>query len=900
MKNHYLIFCLLFVFAASCAARFETDEDAADDADELETGDMQVDEEEDGEIEDADGMDGDVEEGDISPLCGNGEQDDGEECDDANDENGDGCDNDCTWSCHNDGECNDGDACNGEETCDMDDHVCIDGHAREDGFVCESDPRSICLESECRESECGDRFVDTGGGEFCEPPNEDDCNADCQWSCRVNDDCENDGNPCNGEEYCEIDVHLCDHRNAPSGGTVCGEEPRRICIEQTCQESMCGDGYVDTGGDEECEDGNLEEGDGCDNDCTFSCHGNDECMDTLECNEDVCNPDVHVCQHPLLEEGTVCRESGGDCDQEERCNGTHAGCPENMLRPETHICRLPEGGCDVLEYCTGDGPDCPDNELFPETHVCREVDGNCDVEELCPGDNPLCPDDEFLPGTTVCREIVDGGCDIAENCTGEGPNCPEDEFQPSSFLCRPATTGGCDLPEFCPGRDVSCPDDSFRSDTFVCRESEGTCDIAELCPGSGPDCPGDAYIPAGESCSDGDYCTIDDTCQEDFSCLGAHEDSLHGIRQIAAGAEFTCALLDPDGDTIGGLKCWGANSWGMLGDGTISVSFEPVDVIGLSSGVVAVAAGRQHTCAVLVTGGVKCWGNNNSGQLGVGSETEYSLEPVDVAGLSATVKYIDTMNDHTCVVLADRSVQCWGDNAYGQCGDGTVATPKWTPVTVGLSVEAVRVSTGGFHTCVYTTDDTVQCWGRNDSSQCGDGTTDSPKLSPLTVGGLVQPFSVSAGGEHTCARVGLNGRNVLCWGKNIDGQCGDGTLDSPKTAPVTVIDSGGSGLTTVDGLQAGGVHNCIITTTGTAMCWGDNAFGQCGNGVHYANEPYAVFVLGLGGWVASMGTSFLYHTVAVLDTHYAQGWGENDYSQTGVGYSSMDILMPANVICDLE
>ncbi|MFH1434551.1 MAG: hypothetical protein ABIJ56_02425 [Pseudomonadota bacterium] len=661
---------------------------------------------------------------------------------------------------------------------------------------------------------------------------------------------------------------------------------------------LCGNGDVDDG--EECDDGNDVSGDGCDNDCTFSCHGNDECIDEFKCNEDACNPDVHACDHPLLDEGTVCRESGGACDPEERCNGAHAQCPPDMFRPASFICRFPEGGCDAPENCPGDGPDCPDDELFPGTHVCREAEGECDVEELCTGDDPECPDDEFVSSTEICREEADGGCDVAELCTGEGPFCPPNEFQSPSFVCRPATDGGCDIPELCTGRDAACPGDGYRSSAFVCRESEGDCDIAELCPGYGPNCPENTYIPPGEPCNDSDYCTVDDECREDFSCLGTRQDSLHGIRQIAAGAEFTCALLDPDGDGRGGLKCWGANAWGMLGDGTISVSFEPVDVIGLSSDVQAVAAGREHACALLASGGVKCWGRNNAGQLGVGSGTTYSLEPVDVTGLAGSGKAIDTMNDHTCVVLADRSVQCWGDNTYGQCGDGTVATPKWTPVTVGLSLEVQQISAGGFHTCAFSTSGILQCWGRNDNGQCGDGTTTSPRTMPVTVVGVSSPVAVSAGGEHTCARRGGSGRRVVCWGKNTDGQCGDGTQTSPKTAPVAVIDAGGSQLDTVDGLDTGGVHNCILTTTGTAMCWGDNEFGQCGNGVRYANEPYAVYVLGLGGWVTGLAASGLYHTMALLDTGHAMGWGENDYGQTGNGDSTRDLLAPAYVICDLE
>ena len=197
----------------------------------------------------------------------------------------------------------------------------------------------------------------------------------------------------------------------------------------------------------------------------------------------------------------------------------------------------------------------------------------------------------------------------------------------------------------------------------------------------------------------------------------------------------TCAIT-----TGGGLKCWGYNYYGQLGDGTTNSSSTPVDVAGLSQGVTAIAAGEGHTCA-LVSGGVKCWGNNWYGQLGDGTITQRSI-PVDVVGLGSSMDAIAAGGGHTCALGSGGGVKCWGDNGYGQLGDGTT-TDSSTPVdVVGLSSGVTAIAAGGGHTCALVSGG-VKCWGDNGYGQLGDGTT-TDSSTPVDVVGLSQGVTAIA------------------------------------------------------------------------------------------------------------------------------------------------------------
>jgi alpha-tubulin suppressor-like RCC1 family protein len=206
---------------------------------------------------------------------------------------------------------------------------------------------------------------------------------------------------------------------------------------------------------------------------------------------------------------------------------------------------------------------------------------------------------------------------------------------------------------------------------------------------------------------------------------------LTGVTAVTAGGSHSCALL-----TGGTVRCWGLNTSGQLGDGTTTGTREPVEVTGLT-GVTAISAGDQHTCAIVTGGGVRCWGRNVNGQLGNGTFVASST-PVTVAGLTATS--ISAGGSHTCATVAEGTVWCWGWNLYGQLGNGitfvpgTPPDPSTVPVAVvGLS-DVTALSAGNDHTCAVVADDSVSCWGDGSIFKSGIGVS-GRSSTPVAVTG---------------------------------------------------------------------------------------------------------------------------------------------------------------------
>lgn len=332
---------------------------------------------------------------------------------------------------------------------------------------------------------------------------------------------------------------------------------------------------------------------------------------------------------------------------------------------------------------------------------------------------------------------------------------------------------------------------------------------------------------------------------------------------VAIGLQHSCALT-----VDGAVKCWGGNESGQLGDGSGKNSNTPVTAAGLSSNVVSIAAGVWHTCALLGTGVVKCWGANWDGQLGDGSVFSRTT-PVGVIGLGEPAVAISAGMGHTCAVIGSGAVKCWGRNDYGQLGDGTT-TYRTTPGSVvGLGTGGKIVAAGGYHTCAVTDTGSAKCWGRNDYGQLGYGPT-SHAYTPVDVYGLASAVMGISAGQYSSCAVTESGA-ARCWGQHDS--LGDTTCSSwaPNyegcSLPVPVYGMG-SGTTAV---SCGLAHACGMNGFGELYCWGSNLYGQLGDGTtEYRYRPVAVSGLATSTYAAVGGLGL---SCAVTSSGAVMCWG---------------------------
>ncbi|MBS0555791.1 MAG: Ig-like domain repeat protein [Proteobacteria bacterium] len=356
---------------------------------------------------------------------------------------------------------------------------------------------------------------------------------------------------------------------------------------------------------------------------------------------------------------------------------------------------------------------------------------------------------------------------------------------------------------------------------------------------------------------------------------------------IAAGSQHACAIT-----AAHGVKCWGSDGAGQLGDGlgTPNIPKGPVDVVGLSGPVISIVAGALHTCALISGGAVQCWGNNSSGQLGNGDTAgAQQNSPVNVVGLGSGVVAISASGgqsgNHTCALKTTGAMVCWGDNGYGQLGNGdTSGANQYSPVAVsGLGSGVAAISAGSYHSCAVTTAGAAKCWGWNLVGQLGDGLAETFAYSPVQVTGLtsgVASISASPGNyPHTCAL--MTSGAVKCWGNNQNGESGTGDTSTPQygtpqqvsglTSGITAIATGGSGL----GYNS---FTCALNASAQMLCWGGSqnpSSPVIGNG--YGFPVYVpTAVIGLTNKVTEMalGQDF---ACALDATGHIYCWGDDQY-----------------------
>lgn len=350
---------------------------------------------------------------------------------------------------------------------------------------------------------------------------------------------------------------------------------------------------------------------------------------------------------------------------------------------------------------------------------------------------------------------------------------------------------------------------------------------------------------------------------------------------VSVGQGHACALL-----ASGQVACWGDNQSGELGDGTWQDRYVPTIVPGLND-VVSVSAGWDHTCAVRVDGQALCWGSDQYEQLGNGTDEDSSLVPVPVVGLGDAVG-IEAGESHTCAVLDTGQIACWGLDNLGQLGDGTGGSGySSVPVIAQGPSDAKGVTTGFRFSCAVRGSGKAVCWGNNSDGQIGDSTSGvfATRYVPTEVQGLSDLVSISAGTYHTCG-IRATGQAV-CWGNGSSGQLGNGTKNQSTTA-VNV-----QGLNDAKSISAGYYGTCAVRSSGQALCWGPNQFGQIGDGTVdlVAEDVTPTPVLGLtdAESISTNGQS----ACAVRPSGQVVCWGYNGSGTLGDGTTTNRLVPTA-------
>ncbi len=351
---------------------------------------------------------------------------------------------------------------------------------------------------------------------------------------------------------------------------------------------------------------------------------------------------------------------------------------------------------------------------------------------------------------------------------------------------------------------------------------------------------------------------------------------LTDVVELAAGANHACARRSD-----GTVWCWGANGSRQIGSGRSGTpTSTPVAVADLT-GAVHIACGSLHSCAIVTDGTVRCWGGNTLGQIGDGTTTMRPT-PVAVPGLTG-VRALAAGANFTCAALSDGTARCWGESAAGQLGV-TSSTPITTPSAVPGVTRVTALSAGTNHACALRDDGTAQCWGENTYGALGDPASTPVQRAPVTVALTPRLRSIHAGHKHTCAVT--VGDAVHCWGANEQGELGDGRtgLNAIWNSPTLTRD-----LAPAQSLSAGRAFNCAVTRGGAVACWGNGLSGQLGNGaIQGFATPQAVPELRGVAQVEARGD----HTCARLAYGSVRCWGAKVYFTFGGGLFLFGTFVP--------
>jgi alpha-tubulin suppressor-like RCC1 family protein len=451
--------------------------------------------------------------------------------------------------------------------------------------------------------------------------------------------------------------------------------------------------------------------------------------------------------------------------------------------------------------------------------------------------------------------VFDAACSTVEDC-GDGRRCQ---------------AGSC---------VGSCVDPSSG---HVEQETPSRCSACERCAGN-----------RCEPLEDGSPCGCESDRCVSGSCVIARP-----IRSVTVGIRHTCAL-----DDEGRPFCWGANDVGQLGLGADdAVRDEPALVSDVSTWRRGIHTKSNTTCLHGGDEARDCWGENWSGQFGNGSVGAGSRTPVHLE--APLVRELTSGGAHYCGLEANGSLWCWGYNERGQLGIGRESSNEPEPQRITGFDGTQVVEAGGLHTCAIRQNDTLWCWGYNDSGQIGVGDLVN-RTRPTQTG--CQPgqaaetcitnwASVSLGTFHSCAI--RKGGELWCWGGNGNAQLGVGTTGTDERSPLRVNPPNGWAA-----VSAGFQHTCAIRDDGSLWCWGNNEVGQLGNGKRErSNVPSKVISPSGGGrWeqvaaAAGGGPESGAHTCALRNDRTLWCWGKNESGQLGLGFTTTNGVVTPRRVC---
>ena len=401
---------------------------------------------------------------------------------------------------------------------------------------------------------------------------------------------------------------------------------------------------------------------------------------------------------------------------------------------------------------------------------------------------------------------------------------------------------------------------------------------------------------------------------------GVSTQSQARMRYITSGDNHTCVVLVDNS-----VKCFGMGADGQLGNGTIdnigdgtglSVATSSAVALGVGRTVRSISAGAAHTCALLDNATVKCWGYGAVGALGYGGTANKGDStgqmgdslPAVALGTGRTALQITVGSQHSCALLDNYSVKCWGRGTYGQLGIGSTATIGDGAEEMGDSLVAVAfaagrsarfIAAGSNHTCAILDNASVVCWGRGNSGQLGQGAITNIGHSGLATvattlaidfGSGHTALAISAGDAHTCAI--LDNATIKCWGFGSNGRLGsgatanlgDGAGEMGNSLGIVNVGTGRTART----ISAGIAHTCAVLDNATVKCWGDGTNGRLGygsqnslgDGVSEMGDNLAAVALGAGRTALAVSAGGT-HTCAVLDNASLKCWGDGSSGQLG-------------------